>query len=118
MRRPAPAPKERPPLPEVVWDDRPHYVLYKGLNVEVFWRGALAKALNRTVVAIRAMERKDIIRTPALHDSHERWLYTRDQIEDMVRLATEEGVLDPRTTRRFSERFVKEAHRILKRKPK
>lgn len=117
LRRPPPEPKELPPLPEIAWDEQPHYVLYKGQTIEVFWRGALAKALNRTVVAIRAMERKGSIRTPALFDKHERWLYTRDQIEDMVKLAKEEGVLDPRTTRKFSDRFVKEAHRILGRRP-
>lgn len=106
-----------PPRPVALWDAHPHFVDVHGSTVEVFYRGALAKALNRTVVTIRAMERKGIIPNPAMKDGHERWLYTRDQIEDMVQLAIEEGVFDPQKRAYFSERFVKEARRILRRRP-
>jgi hypothetical protein len=102
-----------------VWDQRPVYLLYHGEAREFFHRGALAKALNRTVNGIRHMEYTKIIPTPALRDPHGRWLYTRQQIEAMVQLAIEEDVFDPKKKKiYFTERFVTEAHKILRQGPK
>jgi hypothetical protein len=99
------------------WDSHPKYLVYKGQTIEVFTRTALAVALNRELNSIRAMERKGILRHPRLKNYRGHWCYTRDQILDLVRLAREEGVIDPRFRKPFSERFVREAHNILKRKP-
>lgn len=99
------------------WDERPRWLDYRGQTIEVFTRGALAKALNRAVVSIRSLEQRGILRTPMLQDSHGRWLYTRDQIEDLIALAKEEGVLDPHPRTQYSDQFVTVAHQILKRSP-
>jgi hypothetical protein len=102
------------------WDAKPQYVDYHGLTLEAFYRSALAKALNRTLSGIRTMERNGVLCHPALKDGRQppRWLYTRDQIEDLVRLAEEEGVIDPRYRRPFSPYFIASAHQILKRLPR
>lgn len=99
------------------WAAHPKFVYVNGITVEVFTRGALAEALNRKVVSIRAMEDKGIIRTPALKGNNGRWYYTRDQIEDLQRLATEEGVIDPKLRTPFSQRFINDAWKILSRQP-
>lgn len=63
------------------------------------------------------MELKGVLCHPLVKDHRGHWLYTRDQIESLIELAREENVLDPRYRNSFSERFVREAHRILKREP-
>lgn len=100
-----------------IWDNRPRYLDYKGQRLEVFTRTDMAKALNRAHSSLRAMEMKGIIPKPRLKDRRGWWCYTRDQIEDMVKLAREERVLDPNYRRTFSNRFIEEAHRILRRLP-
>lgn len=99
------------------WDAKPKYLYYKGETKEFFTRSALAQALHRTVAAIRSMELKGVLCHPLIQNSRGHWLYTRGQIEDLVTLAKEEGVLEPRFRRSFSARFIREAHRILKREP-
>jgi hypothetical protein len=96
-----------------IWDVRPQQLDYNGKTIEMFNRGAVAKALNREVVTIRSMERKGVLCHPRLKDVRGRWLYTRGQIEDLIQLAKEEEVLDPRFRRPFSDRFIREAHAIL-----
>jgi hypothetical protein len=63
------------------------------------------------------MERKGVLCRPPLKSAAGQWLYTRDQILDLITLAEEEGVIDPRYRRPFSERFIAVAHQILARKP-
>lgn len=104
-------------MAKTIWDGRPQYMEYNGQTVELFTRGALAKALNRVVGTIRSMEMKGVLCHPRLKTRDGRWLYTRDQIEDLVRLAEEENVLDPRFRNTFSDRFCSEAKRILNREP-
>lgn len=113
------APSKEPPAPkkDKTWQEMGKFLSYKGQTLEFFFRGAFAKALNRKVVTIRAMTMNNTICNPKIQDGHGRWLYTRDQIEDMVTLAEEEGVLYPQHAARFSERFSEEAHRILSRMP-
>lgn len=101
----------------IKWDSKPLFLSIHGQTTEVFYRSALAKALNREMGTIRAMERLGVLRNPRLKDYRGRWCYTRDQIEDLVRLAKEEGVIDPKFHTPFSDRFKKEAHAILRRKP-
>jgi hypothetical protein len=99
------------------WDEKPVYLHYDGKPLECFYRSALAKALNREIITIRMMESRGQLRHPKLRDYRGRWCYTRSQIEDLIRLAKEEGVIDPRHRRTFSDRFIKEANAILRRKP-
>jgi hypothetical protein len=106
------------PTPGKGWDSAPKYLDYKGQTIEAFYRGALAKALNRKVVTIRAMVMKGVMPNPRLKDGHGRWLFTRDQIEDMIALFTEEGILDPRSVNRPpSKHFIEQTHQILSRLP-
>ncbi len=99
------------------WDSKPNYVDLHGQTVEVFRIGALAKALNRTTSTIRSMVLKGVLCHPLLKNGNGEWLYTRDQIEDLIALAEETGVIDPRYRRPFSSGFITQAHHILHRKP-
>lgn len=107
------------------WDKNPTEVeIGDGYLIKVFYRGALAKALNRKVVTIRQMERNGIICTPALQGPPDRagrpgrWLYTHAQIQALIELATVEGVINPNKHRRYTQRFIDEAHRILSERPR
>lgn len=99
------------------WDDHPTKIEVRGQTIETFKRGALGKALNRTVTTIRSMEYAGVLCHPRLKDRAGRWLYTRDQIEDLIKLATEEGLMDPKKKKPFTGRFQLEAKRILSRVP-
>lgn len=109
--------KKRPPLyePKYSWDDRFHVLDYHGNRVVFFERVGLAKALNRTVDAIRDMERKGIIPKPKLRlpSFPHAYLYTEGQILAMIALAEEEGVINPAYHRQFSNRFIAIAHDII-----
>ena len=113
--------KKRPALytPHYAWDGKWHALDYSGQLTIFYERAGLALALNRTVAAIRAMERKGIICKPRVRLPRypNPWLYTEGQILAMVRLAEEEGVIFPTYRRPFSERFINEAHNILDRMP-
>lgn len=113
--------KKKPALydPQYHWDGRWHALDYHGNIVIFFERAGLAKALNRSVAAIRAMERKGIICKPSvrLPSYPHPWLYTESQVVAMMQLAEEEGVLNPNYRRPFSQRFINEAHSILGRMP-
>jgi hypothetical protein len=99
------------------WDSKPNYVDLHGQTIEVFRIGALAKALNRTPSTIRSMVLKGVLRHPPLQNRNGEWLYTRDQIVDLVVLAEEEGVINPDYRRTFSSSFIQQAQHILHRKP-
>jgi hypothetical protein len=107
------------------WDDERfrHLIEYRGYAVEVFTRRAVAMALNRAVVTIRRWEEHGVLCHPRLQaaakvENKAWWWYTRDQIEDLVRLADQEGLLYPRNGLRPTRRFAEEAHKILNRLPK
>lgn len=87
-----------------------------GQTREMFLKSALAMALNRQLVTIRSMEHHGVLSRPRLRNYRNRWLYSRDQIEDLIKLAEEEGVIDPNLRKPFSERFIKEANIICRRK--
>lgn len=103
--------------PTNAWDAKPQRVDYHGQTIECFRIGALAMALNRTVSAIRSMTLKGVLCHPPLQNGNGQWLFTRSQIEDLVKLAEAEGVLNPNYRRTFSEAFVEQAHQILHRLP-
>lgn len=102
---------------ETVWGAKPKYVEYHGETVEVFTRKAVALALNRQIVTIRALEKQGILAHPKLQNGRGHWLYTRQQIRDLVELAMQEKVLDPGPRNPWTDRFAREARRIIRRLP-
>jgi hypothetical protein len=99
------------------WDEKSKALYYKGVTTQFYTRTALAMALKREPSTIRHMELNGVLCHPLVRNHQGHWLYTREQIESLVELAREEGVLDPRYRNPFSERFIREAARILKREP-
>jgi hypothetical protein len=82
------------------WDAKPRKYVVAGVETEFFTVGHLARALGRQPVTIRKWEREGIIpkstyQSPGRDDDPRgrRRLYTRAQVEGMVRIAHEEGVL-------------------------
>lgn len=74
----------------------------RGYDVEFFPIGSLAAALNRQPVTIRAWERERILPPSGWTKPGKdrdvrgrRRIWTRAQIEGVVRIAREEGVLEP-----------------------
>lgn len=82
------------------WDANPRIYKVNGQDTEFFTVGHLATAMNRKPLTIRQWERKGIIpkstyqragRDGSQHGR--RRLYTRPQIEGMIKIAGEEGLL-------------------------
>jgi hypothetical protein len=93
------APEPKPNL----WDVGPRSYKVKGVDTEFFTVGHLALAVNRTARTVRYWERQAIIppatfRAPKPHKGSVKQvgdrLYSRAQIEAIVAVAKEEGVLD------------------------
>jgi hypothetical protein len=86
---------------EEPWDAHPLKVWIKGVEYEMFRVGALAKALERDSVTIRAWMRKGWLprnsyqTNPVVgsRGNAGRRLWTRAQIEGIVAIAQEEGLL-------------------------
>jgi hypothetical protein len=80
---------------------KPWVLEVAGYDVEFYPIGVLARALNRSPVTIRAWEKGGILPTSWAKTGKDkdprgrRRLYTRKQIEGVVQIAREEGVLDP-----------------------
>jgi hypothetical protein len=82
------------------WDAKPRKYVVAGTETEFFTVGQLAAALGRQPVTIRKWERegtipKSTFQAPGRDGDvrGRRRLYTRAQVEGMVRIAAEEGVL-------------------------
>lgn len=82
------------------WDAKPRVYKKDGKDTEFFTVGHLAMAMNRKPLTIRQWERRGIIpkstfqragRNGSQHGR--RRLYTRAQIEGMIQIAAEEGLL-------------------------
>jgi hypothetical protein len=91
----SPAPKT-----EADWDAKPRKYVVGGVEMEFFTVGDLAKALGRQPVTMRKWEREGVMpkstyQVPGKNDDPRgrRRLYSRAQIEGIVRIAQEEGVL-------------------------
>lgn len=74
--------------------------LVAGNPKELFPLGTLARALNRSPVTIRKLEKEGVIpRATMILPSHDergqRRLYTKEQIEGLRLAAQQEGVLEP-----------------------
>jgi hypothetical protein len=89
-----------PYVHEANWDDHPRIYKVGGEDVEFFTVGALAMALNRRAPTIRRWESEGIIPKASFNkpgvDGDQRGrrrLYTRAQVEGMVKIAEEEGIL-------------------------
>lgn len=106
------------------WDAKPQVKKLGDRYVEFFGIGDLGKALRRDAVTIRKWEAKGVIPKATYLISGKttngnRRLYTREQIEVIVRIAEEEGLFDgdPRGIRITDTAFtarVKEAFLALK----
>lgn len=97
------------------WDDKPRLVTIKGEKTECFTVGHLARALDRMPGTIRKWEREGVIPKPTFRTRSDdprgtRRLYTRAQVEGIVRIAAEEGVLVSHQKAikdtRFTERVI------------
>lgn len=85
---------------EVSWDASPRVYKVNGVDREFFTVGHLAVAMNRKPLTIRQWERKGTIpkstyqRQGKDNSPHgRRRLYTRAQVEGMIKIAEEEGLL-------------------------
>ena len=105
------------------WDARPIKKTVKGIPIEVFPIGSLGKALGRDSVTLRAWIRKgwlprNSFQSPPVYGSRGdagRRLWTRTQIEGIVQIAREEGLLEahpPRVQATNFTRRVMEAWKI------
>ena len=97
-----PVNRKAPSKPENVWDASPRSYKVKGVPTEFFTVGHLAAAVNRTARTVRYWERHEILppatfRAPKPHKGSVKQvgdrLYSREQIEAVVAVAKEEGVL-------------------------
>lgn len=89
----------------VNWDERPTFYLFNGVQREFFTISHLASALDRSPVTIRSWENKGLLpRTPYRSPRPQRGslpgktakgrrLWTRRQIDGVIRLAREENVI-------------------------
>jgi hypothetical protein len=96
----APAPEDTP-----VWDAKPVYYMVGGEKREFFLISHLAKALDYSVQSIRAWEAAGVLpRTPFRspktrrpvaggRSNKGRRLWTREQVEGIVRIAKRHGVI-------------------------
>lgn len=91
----------RDPAPSTVDPDMGRTVSIGGVRRRVFSTGEVARLLNRKTVTIRTWEQKGIIPRavyvkPGKNKDKRgrRRLYTQEQVEGMVRIAAEEGILD------------------------
>jgi hypothetical protein len=80
------------------WDNKPRKYVTNGVEREFFTIGHLAAALGRRPVTIRLWEREGIIPKATYQINSDskngrRRLYTRQQVEGLVKLAVEEGIL-------------------------
>lgn len=117
-RKPVNREAPRPSPPEFKpWDTNPRTYKVKGVDTEFFTVGHLAAALNRTTRTIRWWEDKKVLppatfRAPKpqraqLKQVGDR-LYSREQIEAIVAVAEEEGVLDGKPpTERFTAKVLR-----------
>lgn len=91
------------------WDSKPLIFRLGGKDTEFFSIGQLGVALgNRSPNTLRAWEREGILpKSPYVKQSADprgrRRMYTRAQVEGLIKIAREEGVLFPQKGLRLSE---------------
>ena len=100
------------------WDTHPRIYTTRGTETEFFPISALATALRRKTVTVRKWEQKGYLpkaqfRSPGGGEKQDR-LYTREQIEGLLRIAREEKLLEPRKKMRIDQTdFPNRAHRLF-----
>jgi MerR-like DNA binding protein len=92
-----PAPTRRQAEPGE-WDEHPIRRKVRGQEVEFFTIGMVAKALGRSAATLRDWEAHGVIpkaryRTNSKDPTKARRLYTRAQVEALIRTAYEEGLM-------------------------
>lgn len=111
VRNEVPDPQFEDPFDDVdAWDTSPTVRVIDGQERELFTIGALAKAWdNRTVYSVRKLERAGVFPRPvyrkprpAQKQKGDR-LYTREQIEAVVRIAKECEVFSTKTRIRIDK---------------
>lgn len=80
------------------WDEHPTLRKVRGQDVEFFTIGMVAKALGRSAATLREWEAHGVIpkaryRTNSRDPKNARRLYTRAQVEGIVSIAREEGLM-------------------------
>lgn len=101
-----------------IWDDRPRVYSIRGQDTELFPISALAVALRRKAVTMRKWETNGYLpaaryRSPGEGKKQDR-LYTRAQIEGLVAIAKDEGLMNPEKKHRIDQtRFADRAHRLF-----
>lgn len=99
------------------WDEKPRLYMVNGVETEFFTTGQMARALGREPVTIRKWERTGLIPMATFQlegkdgDSRgRRRLYTRAQVEGIVKIASEEGLFThrrkPLAQTQFKERVL------------
>ena len=101
------------------WDKKPVVYIYGGVSREFFTIGHLADALGRSPVTIRSWENKGVLPRSPYRSPRPRGeslpgvvkgkrLWTRDQIEGIIRIARDEGVIlnDKPPTKQFTLRVA------------
>lgn len=97
------------------WDARPKRVTVRGIDMDMWPIGALGKALGRDPVTIRTWIRKGWLpkngfqTQPVVGSRGDagRRLWTRIQIEGIVRIAREEGLLEEHPPRIQTTNFTR-----------
>lgn len=104
--------------PDPVWDEKPRTYAIQGKSTDLFPISALAQALRRKAVTMRKWETKGYLpearyRSPGEGKKQDR-LYTRAQVEGLVKIAKAEGLMDPKKKLRIDQtRFPERAHRLF-----
>lgn len=135
----APHPGKRPPINRAngvsdttdtqVWDEKPTFYLFGGVEREFFTISQLAMALGRSVVTIRSWEHKGLLPKTPYRSPRPKGemlpgvvpkgmrLWTRDQILGILRIASEEGVIvnGKPPTKHFSDRVLDMFRGLLER---
>lgn len=93
----------RQPAPDDVyrWDAKPYILAVEGFPREFFTIGHLSGALLRSAMTVRGWEAQGFFPKPTFtvnggNKYAKRRLYTRRQIEGVIQIAQEEGILDSR----------------------
>lgn len=97
------------------WDAHPLEIWYQGKQYEMFRIGALGKALGKDSVTIRSWIRKGWLPRNSFQTAPVRGtrgdagrrLWTRAQIEGIVRIAREEGLLEEKPPQMTKTNFTK-----------
>lgn len=87
------------------------YTFPSGRQIELFYIKTLADELGREVQTIRKWEISNIIPDPIFKDKNKKRLYTREQIDVIVRAAFDSGLAPGKAISRTT--FSKRVHKAM-----